>query len=191
MLTINGSFTTIMPPEVTIWEQRYSRSDNYLPNSDIFKALPNGRWVVKLHCQFSEYLYEILKKNNIKPIVIFRNLDKVFDSHLHYVLNTKFHPDYNSLKKITNRETQISWIKDKYEEDFEKWILNWKKQKDVHILTYEKLLNNTFEEISKIMNFLEIRISKEKINKLIISNSIKELKSKSVHKSFYRGSQVK
>jgi hypothetical protein len=191
ILTLDGEFTSIMPPDITIWEQKFSRSNNYIPSHDIFSKLPKGKWVMKLHCKFSEELDLFLKNNNIKTIVIHRNLEKVLDSHLHYALKTKFHPDHNDLKKIIRKDEALTWLSQKYKREYSEWITSWKNQKNTYNLTYDDLLKDTNHEVTCILKFLEIDISKELITKIINKNSIDKLRSKSVHKEFYRGAQLK
>ena len=170
ILTLDGEYISIMPPDVTMWEQKYSRSNNYVPSHDIFSKLPKGKWVMKLHCKFSLELDLFLKKNNIKTIVIHRNLEKVFDSHLHYALKTKFHPDHNDLNKIPNKNDAISWVTKKYSREFSEWVSTWKNQKNTYNLTYDDLLNDTEQQVTAILHFLEIDISNVKIRRIIEKN---------------------
>lgn len=191
LLCFQGRYKSIMLPMVTIWEQFQGRSDNYIPKTDFIEKLPSrGKWLIKLHCHNSNDLNEILSKHKIIPIVIHRELDKVFESHYHYALNTKFHPDYKSLNNLKMKQG-FEYLYNKYEKDYEQWIISWQKSNKAVIITYSELLDDTFNTLKKTVNSIGLNLTQEEIIKTIENNTIEKMKKRSVHKKFFRGSDIK
>ena len=185
---LNG-YNSVMPVDPIIFESNYGESHNFVPSRDFFKKLSDNKWVIKLHSKFSESLNNLFKKHNIKPIIIYRQLDKVFESHFNYVRITKFHPDYSLLKSL-NKKQAIDLIKNKYENEFNDWIHGWKNSGYLCI-NYEDLVDNTFSVLKKIFTYLGFQVDDQKINYIIENNSIEKLRSRSIQKEFYRGSYLK
>ena len=191
LLSIDGEFKNLMPYDLIKWEQNHGRSDNYIPKYDFLKSVPNGKWIVKIHASFSKELLQIIKENNLKPIIIYRDIEEVLDSHAHYVENTIFHPDFSKTRNL-NKFQKTLYYKKKYFDDYKLWIRNWQKSNIMtYNLTYNDLLNNTEKEISNIFKFLNINITKKVINELITLNSLSKMKNKSVQKEFFRGKKIK
>ncbi len=191
LLSINHKYINIMPPEVILWEQKYGRSDNFIPSNLFLKNIPNGNWIIKIHAKFSKELANKVFEMNLKPIILTRQINSILDSHIHYVLKTRFHPDYMKIKDLTKDE-KLLFVKNKYYKDYLQWELDWKKfKKQSLFITYENLLNNTKSQFLKMLAFLEIKLSNIEIDKIISDNSIEKMRKRSVHKHFFRGSEIK
>ena len=148
-----------------------------------------GNWLIKLHCKNSSELQKILLKHKVIPIIIYRNLNKAIESHYHYALSTKFHPDYNRLNSLSLKDG-MRYLEETYKRDYEKWINEWKNNKEVILITYEQLLKNTNTIIEDIVKKLNLDYSSYDINKTIEINLLKNMKKRSVHKKFFRGSEL-
>ena len=182
--------TLIMPVEPSHWERANGRSDDFIPKIDFIKKLPNKRWVVKLHSKCSIELVRILKNNNLRPIILYRDISQIIESHYFYVKNTKFHFDY----KFTinqNENESIEFLRKKYEQDYKDWLEQWQKNPEAIIISYNDLLKNPIKTISHIAKELKLDYTKSLIEDVINNNTLQKMKKRSAHKAFFRGSHLK
>jgi hypothetical protein len=188
LLSVKGDFKNLMPVDITRWEQKYGRSDDYEPHKDIFARIPKGKWLIKVHSKYSDNLMNLIRRHNLKLIVLYRDIDEVLDSHLHYVSKTKFHPDYNHIKRLSKIDG-FHFLRHKYAEDYAMWIKDW-LSKDVFTIDYNDLLSNTESILANTYEFLEIEVDSKGIDEIIKYNSLDNMKKRSVQKDFFRGKNV-
>ena len=189
VLSNEENFLPLMPPEVTKWEQKYGRSDNFIPTNSFIENVPNGKWIIKIHSNYSDEIYKLINLNSniLKVIVLHRNVEEVMKSQLKYSTDTKFHPDYNSLKKINTYNEKLKYVKDKYLNDYILWSEKWNNVNDSKIIKvyYKKLIKYPFKEFHELFNHIEEPISKIALNNLLSKYSKKNMRKKSVNKNFY------
>ncbi|MHA1381694.1 MAG: sulfotransferase domain-containing protein, partial [Candidatus Helarchaeota archaeon] len=88
MLASYPGITPIMPYQVTKHEMKYKSSIEYDLPKGVFEPLKNGLYVMKMHIYGSNHNVNILKKNNIKYCIIYRDLRDAAVSHCFYVRST-------------------------------------------------------------------------------------------------------
>jgi hypothetical protein len=189
VLSNQEKFLPLMPPEVIKWEQKYGRSDTFIPTDGFIENVPKGRWIIKIHSNYSDKLFDLinLNKNILKVIVLYRDIEEVMESQLKYSTSTKFHPDFHVLNKINSHNEKLDYLKERYLNDYILWIEKWRSVNNskIKIVSYQKLIENSFEEFRNLFNHIEESISDTELNDLLIKCNKKNMRKTTVNKSFY------
>ncbi|APF20145.1 hypothetical protein Calab_0563 [Caldithrix abyssi DSM 13497] len=114
-------------------------NNNFLLYKNIFRVI-NKEFIVDSSKDIIRY-YNIEKKNNVFPIILIRDINELKNS-----------------KYVTQNKSKLwkSWIN--YYESLKPMML-MKKKKDYHIISFERFLNNPYQEVKKICKKLNIDIS--------------------------------
>ena len=163
-----------------------------------FKYCPeNGFTIFKTHLNPYEENINIIKKNRVKKVIVtYRDLRDVVISEYHrriawpMEINEPNYFDYNSISKEEglNHMISLSLKKNPNGISHVEWIKGWfeisKKYKNfVHFCKFEMLMNSPEHELSKILNFYEIAVSRKKIEKIVKKTKGKKTMIKNMYQS--------
>src|SRR4030095_1523621 len=82
MLGSFPGFVDVMIPEAVSYEQKHKESHAFEFPNYLFTRFKNALVVLKLHAHGSLHNFELLQKNNIKYVVLYRDLRDVAVSHI-------------------------------------------------------------------------------------------------------------
>lgn len=176
------------------WVSSYPRSGNRLVR-EIIHYLVNGTGMFKdtvpdYHelgkigttpfCKIHS-LYDNLPKVDCRIIYILRNPFDVLNSAINYLKNF-------DKKKISNNIIKDFASQNGYIEDWKKWgsyqkhvssfLLSRELNiENLHIVQYENLISDKSSEIRKIADFINKKVTKDKINEILLRTNFKFLKS--------------
>ena len=175
---------SVMPPQCIVYEQLNHGSHTQRINPNLLNWCKRKSVVIKLHVSYSKSLIKWIKKTDSIFILLHRDISEVVDSHLAYVANTPFHPDY----KLTRNHKSRIQLKENFKKEMISWINEWEKNisSDL-IISYENLLQNPKKTLEKFLNH---HLEHENIQDAIEYNSLDKMKKRSPQKDFYRGSKI-
>ena len=191
MLSSVNEYGPYMPWQASIDEFIHGSSDDFELKLNYLKAIRQKSAVIKIHSQPNNEVLRTNRTLKLPYIVLTRNIDEALESHVHYVRKTKYHPDYSKYNGRSLLEC-INIAQGQYHKRWSEWLDNWTNIKDSNklMVDYESLLNDTEEELTRIMTHLNIRVSKAELTSIIEKSSIENMKKNAVHKSFFRGSKL-
>ena len=126
---------------------------------------------IKTHLEYDKKLLEVLKKNNFKIIITFRNLKDVMISRYYHVLSDKKHRHHNLVKNCSFEEGFLNSIKAVNKDNLSVlkhyffWVEGWsqiKEEDNLLKIDYEKYSENPYKFIKKILFFLDLKFFDEK-----------------------------
>jgi len=141
-----------------------------------FRYCPKwGYTLFKTHLNPWDSNINIIKKNNVKKVIVtYRDLRDVSLSRYHRLFNwpkEKNEPHYIDYKSM-NKEEGINHSISIVAKEFIPWMQGWfdvakKNENFVLFCTFENLVTKPKEEFTKMLNFYEIDLPKEKIDEII------------------------
>lgn len=193
MLGSYPGFSEIMLPEAVAYEQKHGESHTYDLPSDTFERFSNALVVLKLHAHGSQHNFNLLQKNNIKYLVIYRDLRDVAVSYIFYVQRTAYHPEHSLYKKLPIKDALLHFGKTLLPQ-YVQWVNSWQQYKDSPlsmIVRYEELLDKPFESLTVITKHYGISTTEQEIKSIIDKNSFEQLsggrkQGTDDNKSFFR-----
>ena len=191
-----GSFrglSDIMIPEAVAYEQKYKQSHGFEFPDNLFQQFNKALVILKLHAHGSLHNFNLLQKNNLNYVVLYRDLRDVAVSHIFYVQRTAYHPEYKIYKNLSIKHALLHFGNSLLPE-YVKWVNGWHQHKgsaNSYILRYEDLIINTTEKFSEVVNHFRINATASEIQNIIKKNSFENLsggRNKGVddNKSFFR-----
>jgi len=175
MLCEFPGFSIIHPPEVTYHETKTGGSHD-LPLSQImFSRLKNTLSVVKVHSPYSLNNIDVLHQSNVKYVFMHRDLRDVAVSYYHFVKQRPWHPEfkiYDSLSIRHGLQTFADSLLMKYMAWIRDWYSSYDKKRGFEI-RYERLVNDTENVFSEIVNHFEIPHTYEEIENIVSMYKIK------------------
>ena len=122
---------------------------------DIYEQLTSGQYVVD-HFIFTQKLAAKIAKNQIKAVYLYRDPRDVMVSEALF----------------KNRKVALNMGQVRY---YIERIISWQSCDLVHLIRYEDLRNNTFQELERLCCYLNIEIAAEMIHRVIDLFSFKNL----------------
>jgi len=186
MLATYPGITPIMPYQVTKHEMKYKSSIEYDLPERVFDPLKNGLYVMKMHIYGSNHNVDILKKNDIKYCIIYRDLRDAAVSHCFYVRSTPWHPECQEYRNLDIKKCLRKFCSERLDE-WAGWIRSWRENcdKDNSLeITYEELLRDTFITYRKVVQLFGLDDSNKIIQGIIDKHSFDRLKKKDAN--FFR-----
>lgn len=177
MLSSIPGFSEIMIPEAVSFEQKNKQSHSFELPDNIFLRFKNALVVLKLHAHGSDHNFELLKKNNIRYVVMYRDLRDVAVSHVFYVKRTKYHPEHSAYRNLTIQQG-LNYFAQTLLPQFVEWIETWQKHIDSdlsYILKYEELVANPFKKMKEVTKHYGISITDEELQAIINENNFEKL----------------
>lgn len=148
----------------------YDRREQELSTDELILH-HSKNYVAQHHVRYSVITERLMKNFNLKPVVLVRNIFDVVESlHDHFyregpVLPMGFLPNnWNDW----NRDHLLNFICDMIMPWYFNFYFSWTLRDDKLLVSYEELVKNTHETISKITEYSNI-----KCNAIEIDNSIK------------------
>lgn len=180
MLASYPGFTPIMPYQVTKHEMEYKSSLKYDLPERTFIPLKTGLFVIKMHIYGSKHNVNILRRNNIKYCIIYRDLRDAAVSHCFYVKSTPWHPESQEYRKYDIKGC-LKIFSLKRLDEWVNWIKTWKENRDKEQsleITYEKLLTDTANTLKKVAQFFGLDDSDDVLYSIIENYNFSKLKKK-------------
>ncbi len=179
MLCSYPGFSEIMLPKAVAYEQKHKESHTYNLPANTFQKFSNALVVLKLHTHGSAHNFNLLQKNKIRYIVIYRNLKDVAVSYIFYVQRTAYHPEHTLYKKLAIRDALLHFSQTLLPQ-YVQWVNSWHQHKNSPLslmVQYEDLLTKPVESLSAIATHYGIKTTNEEIKKIIHKNSFQQLSS--------------
>lgn len=193
MLGSFPGFSDIMLPEAVAYEQKHGESHSYDLPLNTFERFSNALVVLKLHAHGSQHNVELLQKNNIQYVVIYRDMRDVAVSYIFYVQRTAYHPEHALYKKLAMQDALLHFAKTLLSQYVE-WVNSWQLYKNSPlslIVRYEDLVEKPYESLTAITKHYGIHTTDQEIKNIIEKNSFQQLsggrkQGMDDNKSFFR-----
>jgi len=163
-------FHRVFPSHIT--------NENHDINTKTFQEIRRQLAVICLHSPWTQENSHILEKNNQKYIVLYRDLRDTAVSWYFYIKNVnKKHSLHSTIKNLPiNRgvEYYIEYIL----QHNVNWIRSWRMNRHKDLSTevrYEDLLNDTYIEFKRLLDFFSINLPVAYIRKIVDKNSFKKM----------------
>lgn len=142
-----------------------------LPDEENFSHIVKSNSIVKLHTRCNDRNLSIIKNLGFKTVILKRNLRDQCVSNYFYILKNKSHRHNGLYKKISKDDGLFHRATISIEE-YVPWINGWEKiaNKECNsfkIFSYESLVDETFETLSSIVNFFDLKIPTKEIEECI------------------------
>lgn len=177
MLSSLDGFQSIMIPQAVRYEQQNGESHSFDLPENIFTAFDKALIVLKLHIHGSAKNFQVLLKNNLKFVVIYRDLRDVAVSYIFYVQRTAYHPEHNIYKNL-DIPTALHQFAKTLLPAYMAWIDAW-YQYETHqlccMITYEQLKAKPFETFQRVLKHYDLSVPKHEIEEIITQNEFKNL----------------
>jgi hypothetical protein len=178
MLALYPGATPILPPQVTSHEMKYKSSCEYDFPENIFEPLKKGIFVIKMHSHGSLHNVRILRANNIRYCILYRDLRDAAVSHYFYVRSTPWHPEYPEYRNLEVKEGLKHFCATRLEE-WARWIKSWRVNRDKKNsfeITYEEMVSNAFQAFQRVARFFCLDDSRDVVLRIIDRNRFSTMK---------------
>jgi len=157
---------------------------------ELIESAPKNKLsFIKTHTHFSESIFNICNKYDLKVIFTFRDIRDVFISRYYHIVSDKSHRHHKIISSMPEKKGFISSfeknhlnVKEPVLEYYYNWINNWQTKKDTinHLeLWYEDYVHNNDFFLERIINF----IGENKSSLLSLKNFLNQKKSRNKKKS--------
>jgi hypothetical protein len=177
MLGSLPGFSDVMIPEAVNYEQKHKESHTFEFPDNLFTRFKNALVVLKLHAHGSLHNFELLQKNNIRYVVIYRDLRDVAVSHIFYVKRTAYHPEHKIYKNLNIKEALLHFA-ETLRPEFVQWIDSWHQYELSplsYVLRYEDLITEPFQKMKEVAEHYGMHTSDKELNEIINKNSFENL----------------
>ncbi len=148
-------------------------------SDETFRHAPKrGYSVVKEHTRFSDESWEIITRHMGKMVVLYRDPRDVCVSLYHHHKNDEDHHLYKVFKSL-DKDEGIDVAMKIVEEEYIAWIVGWKKAIVEHNgqileLRYEDLWTNPDQELKRVLDFYNLKVDEERLNRMLGTKISKE-----------------
>ena len=179
MLSTIPGFHEIMIPEAVYYEQKNIGSHDFDYPTDTFFRLSKSLSVIKLHVHGSSNNQEILAKEGLKYVVLFRDLRDVAVSYYFYVRNTPWHPEHKTYSKFMSVQEGLHEFSKVLLPEYKNWVDSWRSaSKELCLIErYEDLRTDTHTVMNRIIDHYQLGLSNELQEQIIEKNSFGNLAS--------------
>ncbi len=177
MLASFPGFAEVMIPEAVTYEQKRGESHTFNLPANVFKKFNGCLAVFKVHAHGSQHNFDLLKQNNIKFLVTFRDLRDVAVSHVFYVKRTTYHPQHTVYKNLDIKQSLELFAKTLLPE-YVQWVNSWSRFAGdplCYMLRYEDLRADTFKFVKEVTGHFSMSVSEKEIQQVIDNNSFEKL----------------
>ncbi len=169
MLASYPGYQDTMIPEAVAYELETNGSHDYELPADLFSRFRKSLTVLKLHIPGSPHNVEVLRRQEIPYLVMYRDLRDVAVSHYFYVRQTPWHPEYSEYKDLSITEG-IRRFGETLLPEFGSWICSWNANRDPQLslaLRYEDLLNDTQAHFQQVASHFGLDDSIETVQEIV------------------------
>jgi hypothetical protein len=167
MLAEIPGYSSFLPPHTTI-------QDHNLRDTT-FEAVRGRRVAIKMHTRGTRENISILKRNMIKYCIMYRDLRDVAVSWYFYLRNIALdHPLHDIVKEMNVDEGIDYFLENDNDSDslilYMQWLQNWFNNRDYCnsiLVRYEDLIEDTYGELARLLNFYEIKLDENEINAIV------------------------
>ena len=154
MLASLPGFQSTMFPEMLYFGFKTGEGLEFDIPENFFATHKNELLVIKTHSYASDHNLNVIKKNNLKYVVMYRDIRDVAVSYVHFVQSRPWQHQY---KKYANL----------YLEDG--LVLGWLKVRDANaiLISYEQMLANPNETFLRVCMHLGIVMTKQDVEQMV------------------------
>ncbi len=193
MLLCYPGFKEVLFPGESIHALALGGSHDYDLPDDLFRHFNKALICTRMHIHGSMQNVNVLKANNIRHVVLFRDLRDVAISHYFYVRQTPWHPEYLLYSKLDLKEG-LKKFAERTLLGFVAWVRSWRENQDPDLcleISYEQMLSDGSGVMTEVAQHFELDSSVQTINDIIEKNSFKRIsggrkQGQENDKSFFR-----
>jgi len=177
MIASYEGFHELMIPEVARYEMQTGGSHDYELPDDMFTRFDKALVLTKMHIGGSTHNAGLLRRSNIRYVVLFRDLRDVAVSNYFYVRNTPWHPEHRWYKD-TDPSSGLRIFAERTLPDYDHWIRSWHTNRDPErsmMIKYEDLLDDDHAVLAQIAKLFELDDSQETIERITQANSFSSM----------------
>jgi alcohol sulfotransferase len=178
MISSYPGFHELLIPDVAGHELSSGGSHDYELPDDMFERFGGMLVLTKMHVHGSAHNVEVLGRAKVPYIVLFRDLRDVAVSHLFYVKNTPWHPEY-PLYRDQSVEGSLVIFAERMLGAYVEWVGSWSENRDVKqsvILQYEQLLEDDGRSgLQQIAELCELPRDADTIQRIVEANSFQRM----------------
>ena len=189
MLSSYSGFINVYLPEIFLYELVNRNSHTFNLYENTFWRLRNNLAVIKTHIPASMNNLELLNSENIRYLVVYRDLRDVAVSYFFFVSTRPWHPEYKYYHGLSISDG-LKMFAEKSLQDYATWIKQWRKNRDFTLsleVRYEDLLENPHKVFNEIVKHFYLQNDAKKIDETLKRflfsnrNSIEASRKQSVH----------
>ncbi|WP_259129482.1 sulfotransferase domain-containing protein [Salinibacter ruber] len=169
MLSSYPGFHYTMIPEAVAYEVETGGSHDYDLPADLASRFEESLTVLKLHAPGSSHNVEVLEREEIPYLVMYRDLRDVAVSHYFYVRRTPWHPEYSEYKELSVTEG-LRHFGETLLPEFGHWISTWNANRNSKLslaLRYEDLLDDTKAHFRRVASHFGLDDAKESVREIV------------------------
>lgn len=177
MLSTYPGFHDLLIPDVASHEIASGGSHDYELPPDLFPRLENMLVVTKMHVHGSPHNVDTLRAARVRYAVLYRDLRDVAVSHIFYVRQTPWHPEYPLYAKHSLEEG-LALFADRTLVPFANWIRSWHVNADPEaslIVRYEDMLSDAFAVMTRVARHFQLDDSEATIASIVGAHSFQRL----------------
>jgi hypothetical protein len=177
MLASYPGFHELLVPDVVSHELSTGGSHDYELPSDMFSRFVNMLVVTKMHVHGSQHNVQTLRAAGVRYAVLYRDLRDVAVSHIFYVRQTPWHPEYPLYAK-RSLEDGLALFAQRTLSQFADWILSWQENADPEgcfTIRYEDMLSDSVAALTQVASHFELDDSEAVVSSIVDANSFQRL----------------
>lgn len=177
MLGSFPGFSEVMIPEAVRYEQQHGESHSFELPVNLFQRFHNALVVLKLHAHGSAHNIDVLQRNRINYVVMYRDLRDVAVSHVFYVKRTAYHPEHKVYKTMTTQQALYHFAGTLLPQ-FIDWVNSWyahAQSPQSLIIRYEDLLADPYNTMQQVVKHYGIHTTDDSLQTIIKQNSFEQL----------------
>lgn len=171
---------------------KYAECNMQEPTSEKLRILTtspvsNYSFVVKTHFPPNMHILRLFSEGKIKITFIYRDPRDIAVSGLEAGQKLRDRGKFESFGTLYTMEQSIKWTNRLIRERYDKWS----EIEGVLSFKYEDLVENTMFQLLRLTEYLEIKVNKDKIKKIIEQHSAENIKKLKVGKNDYHFNRAK
>lgn len=177
MLTSYPGFEKLLIPDVTAYELRAGGSHDYDMPPTMFKRFQEMLVCAKMYGHGSPHNIDVLRRAGVHYVILYRDIRDVAVSHIFYVQQTPWHPEYPIYGTLPIQEG-LAVFADLLLRAYARWVRSWLVHRDPDksiVVRYEDLRANPFDWMTTIAQHFELDSTPETIRHIIEANSFQKL----------------
>lgn len=177
MLSSYPGFHDLLIPDVASHELSRGGSDDYELPADMFARFENMLVVTKMHIRGSPHNVETLRAAGVRYAVLYRDLRDVAVSHVFYVRQVPWHPEY-PLYVERSLEDGLSLFAERTLSRFAEWVRSWHENADPQacvILKYEDMLSDPVAALGLVARHFQLDDSEAVLSSIADAHSFRRL----------------
>ena len=177
MLSNYPGFHDLLIPDVASHELSSGGSHDYELPADMFSRFENMLVVTKMHIRGSPNNVATLRAAGLRYAVLYRDLRDVAVSHVFYVRQVPWHPEY-PLYTNCSLEDGLSLFAERTLLQFAEWVRSWHENADPEsclILKYEDMLSDSAAALALVARHFQLDDSEAVVSSIADAHSFQRL----------------